>query len=186
MSTAPSKTTLIPTSKDILLLISLDAQVHRGLNYAFLFNRLPEAQRTTGLIIDSRGRVREVDSDDWAQLARLVADAKDTEGAEFRRYRERDLPPRACGWTRCIAHGHPYGDIIRGVEGGYLHTIYDSDVPKSVKEIPTALMELERVFYALRQKLLPTEDPQTQTGLSSETESIIDALEEICTVKSDR
>ncbi|KAJ7459318.1 hypothetical protein FB451DRAFT_1405954 [Mycena latifolia] len=74
MSTLPSAS--IPTSKDVLLIESFSAMGGEGLtcNCAFVFNRL----RGGGIIIDSAGRMCDVDAADWRKLQHIVADARDT------------------------------------------------------------------------------------------------------------
>jgi hypothetical protein len=49
-----------------------------GLNHAFIFNRVDEAEPDTGLLIDKTGNIAYVGKEDWVALRRLVADAKTT------------------------------------------------------------------------------------------------------------
>ncbi|KAJ6599774.1 hypothetical protein DFH09DRAFT_1128770 [Mycena vulgaris] len=75
--TTASKT-FIPTSRDVLLTVSFNSMGGNGLSHAFVFNRLDEAERDTGLLIDNTGRIANVGNEDWIALQQLVSDAKST------------------------------------------------------------------------------------------------------------
>ncbi|KAJ6605608.1 hypothetical protein DFH09DRAFT_1121677, partial [Mycena vulgaris] len=72
-----SPSPFIPTSRDVLLLISANAMGGGGLDSAFVFNRGSGAVPATGLVIDKHGSMCEVGAEEWAELQRLVSEASD-------------------------------------------------------------------------------------------------------------
>ncbi|KAJ6511220.1 hypothetical protein DFH09DRAFT_1288605 [Mycena vulgaris] len=163
-----SPSPFIPTSRDVLLLISANAMRGGGLRAAFVFNRGPGVGQATGLVIDEHGSMCEVGAEEWAELQHLVSEASDAVmdggGGSWMRHSTGSCAPNvfydlgpaeepaALGMFTISGHRREKQDISHKMHGVF----------ESVCEIPSAFLQLERASSAIQRKLLPYEHSRTQ------------------------
>ncbi|KAJ7459338.1 hypothetical protein FB451DRAFT_1182360 [Mycena latifolia] len=202
-----SSSTFIPTSQDVLLIVSVNAMGADGLSYAFIFNR----PLGGGLIIDDRGRMCDVGYDDWQDLQRLMVQVFTLEGAHLNYVpcvgprvssgadKSNGIFPTSWARPRLVSCApNLFYDLGPADEPAQLDMVHftgytvtrkeDKDILHSkdsgqeqVAEIPNSLVELERASGAIRQKLLPYEDSVRRVRISEDTAGMVNAIESMCT-----
>ncbi|KAJ7135294.1 hypothetical protein C8R43DRAFT_622366 [Mycena crocata] len=156
--------TFIPTARDALIVVSYSGLGGRGLDYAFLIHPLrPES----GFLVDNRGNVAGVPEDEWLDLQKLVADAKEVVvqggGGSWSSPGEMSCPTDE--FFQLGPGGGPESDALpcmfkltghmirSGEPVNILH--YHGEETEIVTEIPSALEQLARTCGIMKQKLLP-------------------------------